>query len=170
MWSLTCESKKINTWIITKQKQNHRYREQTSGYQWGEGREETHDKGRRVKRQGYSVRHREYSQYFNNNFKWSITCKSVKLLCCTPETNIITQLCGCVYVLGPVGLCDPMDCSPPGPSVPGISQARTLKCVAISSSRGSSRPRDWACIPCISYIGRWVLHHCATWEALNTNV
>ena len=25
---------------ITKQKQTHRYREQTSGYQWGEGRRE----------------------------------------------------------------------------------------------------------------------------------
>ena len=34
------------------------------------------------------------------------------------------------------------DCSPPGSSVHGISQARTVKWVAISSSRGSSRPRD----------------------------
>ena len=42
--------------------------------------------------------HREYSQYFNNNFKWSITHKSVKLLCCTPKTNIITQPCVCVYM------------------------------------------------------------------------
>ena len=32
-----------------------------------------------------------------------------------------------------------MDCSPPG-SVHGISQARTLEGVAISSSRGSSDP------------------------------
>ena len=32
----------------------------------------------------------------------------------------------------------PMDCSPPGSSVPGISQARVLKWVAISFSRGSS--------------------------------
>ena len=32
---------------------------------------------------------------------------------------------------------DPMDCSPPG-SVHGISQARTLEGVAISSSRGAS--------------------------------
>ena len=38
-------------------------------------------------------------------------------------------------------LCDPMDCSPPGSSVYGISQARILKWVAISYSRGSSRPR-----------------------------
>ena len=39
-------------------------------------------------------------------------------------------------------LCDPMDYSPPGSSVHGILQARTLERVAISSSRGSSRPRD----------------------------
>ena len=37
---------------------------------------------------------------------------------------------------------DPMDCSPPGSSVHGISQARTLEQVAISFSRGSSQPRD----------------------------
>ena len=39
-------------------------------------------------------------------------------------------------------LCNPADCNPPGSSVHGISQARTLKWVAISSSRRSSRPRD----------------------------
>ena len=31
---------------ITKQKQTHRYREQTSGYQWEEGSEEEQDRGR----------------------------------------------------------------------------------------------------------------------------
>ena len=44
-------------------------------------------------------------------------------------------------------LCDPKVCSPPGFSVHGILQARTLEWVAISSSRGSSRPRDGICIP-----------------------
>ena len=39
-------------------------------------------------------------------------------------------------------LCDPVDCSPPGSSVHGILQARILEWVAISSSRGFSRPRD----------------------------
>ena len=34
--------------------------------------------------------------------------------------------------------CDAMDCSLPGCSVHGISQARMLEWVAISSSRGSS--------------------------------
>ena len=36
---------------------------------------------------------------------------------------------------------DPMDCSPPGSSVHGILQAGILEWVAISFSRGSSRPR-----------------------------
>ena len=31
-------------------------------------------------------------------------------------------------------LCDPIDGNPPGSSVPGILQARTLECVAISFS------------------------------------
>ena len=39
-------------------------------------------------------------------------------------------------------LCDPLDCSPPGSSVHGIFPARILECIAISSSRGSSLPRD----------------------------
>ena len=39
-------------------------------------------------------------------------------------------------------LCDPMDCNPPGSSVHGILQARTLQWVAMSSSRESSQPRD----------------------------
>ena len=36
----------------------------------------------------------------------------------------------------------PMGCSPPGSSVHGILQARVLEWVAMSSSRGSSQPRD----------------------------
>ena len=38
---------------------------------------------------------------------------------------------------------DPMDCSPPGPSVHEISQAGILEWVAMPSSRGSSQARDW---------------------------
>ena len=39
-------------------------------------------------------------------------------------------------------LCNHMNCSLPGSSVQGISQTRILEWVAISFSRGSSRPRD----------------------------
>ena len=63
-------------------------------------------------------------------------------------------------------LCDPKDLSLPGSSSHGILLARILKHVAISSSRGSSRPRDGACISCVSCIGRQVLSLWATREAL----
>ena len=39
-----------------------------------------------------------------------------------------------------VALCYPLDCSPPGFSVHGILQARTLEWVAIPLLRGSSHP------------------------------
>ena len=48
----------------------------------------------------------------------------------SPVACLVTQSCPT--------LCDPMDCSPPGSSVHGTSQAGILEWVAISSSRGSS--------------------------------
>ena len=60
----------------------------------------------------------------------------------------------------------PLDCSLPDFSVHGILQARILESVAISYSRGSSWLRDQTHISCISCIGRQILYHCATWEAL----
>ena len=56
-------------------------------------------------------------------------------------------------------LCDPMDYSPPGSSVYRILQARILEWVPISSFRGSSWPRDWTLISCISGISSQVLYH-----------
>ena len=46
-----------------------------------------------------------------------------------------TEQCVLVSQLS-LTLCSPMDCSPPGSSVHGISQARILKWVSISFSRG----------------------------------
>ena len=43
-----------------------------------------------------------------------------------------------------------MDCSLPGSSILGIFQARVLEWVAISSSRGSSQPRDRTQVSCIA--------------------
>ena len=54
---------------------------------------------------------------------------SVNILLSNPLLCLVAQSC-------PV-LCDPLDYSPPGSSVHGISQARILKWAAISSSRGS---------------------------------
>ena len=47
-------------------------------------------------------------------------------------------------------LCDPMDCSLSGSSVHGIFQARVLEWIAISFSRGSSRPRNQTRVSCIA--------------------
>ena len=52
-----------------------------------------------------------------------------------------------------------MDYSPPGSSVHRMLQARILEWVAISSSGGSSPPRDQTHISFISCIGRWILYH-----------
>ena len=56
-------------------------------------------------------------------------------------------------------LWDPVDHNPPGFSVRGISQGRTLEWVAMPSSRVSSWFRDWTCISYVSRIGRWILYH-----------
>ena len=58
----------------------------------------------------------------------------------------------------------PMDCSPPGSFAHGIFQTRILEWLAISSSRGSSQPRDQTCVSWVSCIGRQILYHWATQE------
>ena len=68
--------------------------------------------------------------------------------------------CVCVKLLQScLTLGEPMDCSLPGSSVHGFLQARTLKWVAMPSSRGSSCHRYQTCVRCISCIARWVLYH-----------
>ena len=58
----------------------------------------------------------------------------------------VVCVCVCVCVCEHAQLCPTlcvrMDYSPPGSSVHGIFQAKILEWVAISSSRGSSQPRD----------------------------
>ena len=50
------------------------------------------------------------------------------------ETKIKTAAAAAKSLQSCPTLCDPMDGSPPGSPVPGILQARTLECVAISFS------------------------------------
>ena len=76
--------------------------------------------------------------------------------------HIYLSICCCLVSQSCPILCHPMDCSLPGSSIHGISQARTLEWVAISFSRGSSWPRDRTCVSCI---GMQVLYCWATWEA-----
>ena len=73
------------------------------------------------------------------------------------------RLCVCclVTILYPK-LCDSKDCSSPGSSVHGISQARILKSVAVSFSRVSSWLRGQTHI---SYVGRQILYCWAIREA-----
>ena len=59
--------------------------------------------------------------------------------------------------------CDPVNCSPPGSTLHGSSQARILEWVATSFSRGSSQPRYPTNISCI---GRQILYHWDTREFL----
>ena len=44
--------------MTTKKKQTHRYREQTSGYQWGEGRTEGIYGGKRLRDTNYYVQNK----------------------------------------------------------------------------------------------------------------
>ena len=67
--------------------------------------------------------------------------------------------CVLFYAQSCLTLCDPMDCGPPGSSVHGLFQARILAWVAISYSRGSSRPRGRTSSSCVSCIGRRILYH-----------
>ena len=58
--------------------------------------------------------------------------------------------CYCLVAKLCLTLCDPIDWSLPGSSVHGIVQARILEWGAISSSRGSSWPRDWTHVSCLA--------------------
>ena len=58
-----------------------------------------------------------------------------------PGVRLLDHMCVLIAQSSPT-LCNPMDCSPPGSSVCGITQAKILEWVAISFSRGSSLPRD----------------------------
>ena len=69
----------------------------------------------------------------------------------TKQPTTTTYTCVCAQECRT--LWNTMDYNPPVSSVQRISQARILEWVAISYSRGSSQPRYWTLISCISYIG-----------------
>ena len=80
--------------------------------------------------------------------------------------HVCVCVCVCAHTQSHLTLCNPMNCSPPGFSVHRMLQERTLEWVAIYSSRGSSRPTYQTHVSCIHCIGRWILYHCLTWEAI----
>ena len=81
-------------------------------------------------------------------------CMSLHVCTCASTCVYMCVYVWCVRVCV-ARLCltlgNPVDYSPPISS-PGILQARILEWVAISSSRGSSWPRDQTHIPCVSRI------------------
>ena len=65
---------------------------------------------------------------------------------------MLLNVYACSVIQSCLTLWDPLDCSPPGSSVHGIFQARNLKWVAISLSRGSSQTEDLTHISCVFWI------------------
>ena len=59
----------------------------------------------------------------------------------TLKDTYLSIYCKCVHAQLGWTLCNLMDCIPPGSSVRGILGSRLVERVAISYSRGSSRPR-----------------------------
>ena len=58
-------------------------------------------------------------------------------------------------------LCDPLDCSLPGSSVPGILLVRILEWIATSCSRGSSQTRDLPSL-CLLHC-TWIFYPLSYW-------
>ena len=56
--------------------------------------------------------------------------------------GLLKCTCVCSVIQSCPTLCNPMDCSPPDSSVHGVFQARIPKWVDVSSSGGSSQPRN----------------------------
>ena len=75
-------------------------------------------------------------------------------------------------MLSSIQLCNPMDCSPPGFSVHGISQARIPERVAISFSKGSSQPRDQTQVDslALSHLRSWIVTNRMRWVSKYTNI
>ena len=93
------------------------------------------------------------------------------------QLNYLMKTEWCLVTKSCLTLCDPMDCSPPGSSVRGISQARILEWVAIPFFRGSSQARDRTCISLHWQVDSLPLSHLGSpswwwqwsWKLLNSN-
>ena len=84
--------------------------------------------------------------YEHTKNHWNVGFKKVNfmvwIIAIKKNTGFVVLCYKCMLVAQSCPICDPMDCSPPGSSVPGILQANILEWVAIPFSRGSSWPRD----------------------------
>ena len=76
----------------------------------------------------------------------------------------------CVHMLY-LTFCDPMDCSPLGSSVHGISQARILEGLPFPTPGHLPDPGiKPTSLVLFALAGGWVLYHCDTWEAPPQNM
>ena len=89
------------------------------------------------------------SQESNPCLLWLLHCRQILDCWATGGEGEVAQSCPT--------LCDPVDCNLLGFSDHGILQVRIPEWIAISFSRGSSRPRDWTQVSCI------VNRHFAVW-------
>ena len=90
------------------------------------------------------------SKFFHGSYCSVVNFRVLKLTFKALHIWTSASLWRFVYVQSCPTLCNLMDCSPPGSSVHGISQARILEWVAIPFSRGSSRPRDQTPVSCLT--------------------
>ena len=92
-------------------------------------------------------------RFFDLLFGFLLSFKLIQLWTC--RTGCCLAAKSCLF-------CSPMDCSPPGSSLQGISQARILECVDICFSKSFSWPRDQTYV---CHISRQVLYRWTTRES-----
>ena len=99
---------------------------------------------------------------------WQIIAHGLSLPCYLFHKNLLAEngfyITACMFSHSVVSDSFETPCSPPGSAVHGNSQARILGWIAISFSKGFSRPRDWAHASCI---GRQILYHWANRGSFN---
>ena len=79
---------------------------------------------------------------FDLKMKFIVKIQNKSPRCITLQIQIVVMVKWSEVAQSCLTLCNPVDCSLPGSSIHGTLQARILQWVAISFSRGSSRPRD----------------------------
>ena len=104
--------------------------------------------------------------YFTMYIMCKYICVCVKYICVYILIYTFTCFCILIYMCmhakslqSCLTLCNPMDCSLPGPSVHGILQARILEWVSMPFSGDLPNPGNEPMSFFISCIGRRILYH-----------
>ena len=77
-------------------------------------------------------------------------------------TSVFSYVCMCSVAQSCPTLCTPIARQAP------LSVGFSCKNTGVSCHfllQGTSQPRDWTCVSCISHIGKQILYHCPTWDA-----